>query len=281
MPTGVTANISGYINEKAWADDADKGSAGVGDGLTGATAYDTIEAGLLSLPGIDSGDVQVTRLADYLWEIEFIGPLALTDVSDFGIQDENISGFGGSATIMKLQEGSATQNERYRLEVTGTFGNTGYFRLNQLLPTGPRLEERMAARWLTNVVNGDTVIPAVVADRVYTGRIPPSIAASGKHCILVEHQANADVLGIGGVRAYAGHVFSVCVMAQEELLQDRTDLAAQRLSELFEAEREIALADGRMMASTRIGQVDDPAPDTAGNQWQKLGVVVEIEIEQT
>lgn len=284
MPVTASEEISGYIAYNAWADDGDKGSAGAGDGSL-ANPYDTIDAAMASFTGITKSDVSVTRVTATEWVIEMVGSFALTGVQDLTWHDHGLTGFlvGGSVSV--LQQGSALTNERYRIVLNGSPAG-GWFQLKRFTIAGERLEERIAQRWLQETILADTVMQTLVGTNVFVGRVPASTIAASTTSVLIEHQSNADMLVIGGARHFAGHLLTVSVLAAQNAPNDRTDYAAQRLSELFEDQQNITLADGTMLRCVRIGQVDAPYPtgtqlNATDPQWQKLGILLDISIQQS
>lgn len=293
MPVTVGPDYSGYILWNAWANDADKEAQlgapnpGAGDGLKAATAFDTIDAGLASFTGIEKTDVNVTNLYPHpdpqsAWTIEFVGTLALTDILDISIDSVTFSPPLIDLTIN--QQGTYSQNEIYQITLfTTALGPDQAFRLRRLNLTGQRIEERIAQRWIESVIRADTVMNILTGNLIYTGRIPSSVKLGVLRpslCTLIEHQSNTDIITIGGRRHFAGHLISVCAMAPQDSVNDHTDFAAQRLSELFQDEQNITLADGTMLRCVRVGQVDSPDPDSTDQQWQKLGVLLDISIQQ-
>lgn len=293
MPVTATSEVSDHILWNAWADDTDKGSPGAGAG-TELDPYDTLDAGLASLTGITKTDLNITNLypgdlTRSAWTIEFVNTLALTDVSDFTLniapstQDTNVP-HPPLIDHSIIRQGSPGQNEIHEIEFLQLFIPAGrWFRVRRLSITGQRIEERIAQRWVAAVIAADPTMDILANGRVYTGRIPSNIKLGMPRpplCILIEHQSNADILVIGGVRHFAGHLISVSAMAPQDVISDRTDLAAQRLSELFQDEQNITLNDGTMLRCVRVGQVDAPDADSTDQQWQKLGVLLDISIQQ-
>jgi hypothetical protein len=284
MPVTVTSEVSGYIAYNAWADDTDKGSAGAGDGSL-ANPYDTIDAAMASFTGITKSDVSVTKSTATEWIVEMVGGFALTAVEDLGWHDHGLNGFFAGGAVKVLQQGSALANEQYQIVLTGS-PSGGWFRLERLSIAGKRLEERIAQRWLQETILADTVMSDLVGANIFVGRVPASTIAAGTTSVLIEHQSNADTLVIGGVRHFSGHLLTVSVMAAQNAPSDRTDYAAQRLSELFEDQQSITLTDGVMLRCVRVGQVDAPNPagtqlNATDPQWQKLGILLDISIQQS
>jgi hypothetical protein len=287
-PVTAAAEISGYIAYNAWADDADKGSAGAGDGLTPATAFDTIDAALASFTGITTTDVSVTRTAASTWEIEMVGLLATTNLEDLQTHDDGLTGFLHTTNLTVLQHGTTALNERYRIWLTNP--GSGWFRLARLSVTGRRLEERIAQRWIANTILADTVMQVLVNERVYSNRMPAATQAAlepnGLPAALVYHMGNEDTLGIGGERTFASHQIATVVLARQDEPNNRLDYAAQRLNELFEAERNIALTDGTMLSCVRTRQIDGVQRDTmewffdTTPHWLMLGIVLEVDVKQ-
>lgn len=287
MPTTVTIQTA-YVK---W--DAEANGANTGDGLTPATAFDTMDAALADLLGVTTADVDVTRTDDnpvspqeVIFDVECIGTLAGTDVDNIDINNFALGAGAGSAKIAPAfrVEGSPGVNEEFRIRITNPGANPGdWVQLNRITGAGRKLEIRMAQEWLRTTILADPALRDLLASkRVYYNRVPPAILTSHPGlCILIESGPNRDIQTIGGVRSAADHEMRLIAMAPEDAPGDRLDLAAQRLSEVFEDDQNTTLPDGWMLSCQRHEQIDDPKPDASDQQWQRLGIGVYVVIQQT
>jgi hypothetical protein len=216
----------------------------------------------------------------YLYNVEFLGALATTDIDTLIPFHALSGGITPDLAVTEKQQGTTSTNEIQRIRLNG-HPTGGAFRLTFTRLTGNILEVAQAMRWAQEMVATDPVVAGVVPpDRHFLHRIPTGEKWKYPHYIVITPLDTQDTRWIGRtVRSKAANYLLIKVVAPEMQPSERTQRLAQRLSELFDHHINHPIPDGLILSCTRINQ-SVASEEDAGQTILSLGIVTQINITQ-
>jgi len=218
-----------------------------------------------------------------LYDIEFQGALAATNIDTLIPFSALTGGVSPDITVNETQQGDTGVNEVQRVRLNG-LPTAGTFQLTYTVSSYQALEVSMAMRWVLSVLASDTVITSIIpASDHLLYAVPDKLFPISKSFIVVKPIDTSDSKWVSRIkRSKAANYIQVKVFAPETYPKSkwRTEQLARRLSDIFEHHINQPVTGGQIISCVRKNQIA-ASEDRSGQQIINLGVLLQINVTQT